>query len=193
MRRLKVLEHLSLDGVIQSPGSAEEDPSGGFRQGGWIGPYADEGLGAALRAQMEGPFDLLLGRRTYDIWAPFWPLHAEDWPAAQRATKYVATRSGSAHRWEPCVFLDGDIPARVRALKEEEGPELHLWGSGALLQTLLAADLVDEFWLLLYPLTLGPGKRLFGAGTLPASFRLKETRVAANGLMLLDYERVRKD
>jgi dihydrofolate reductase len=189
MRKLMVLEHISMDGVIQSPGGPEEDTSGGFAYGGWIAPYADEVIGTALRKQMNMPLDLLLGRKTFDIWASFWPQHADEWPGVNTATKYVASNTMTSHEWQPSVFLGGDIPKKVADIKQEQGPEIHVWGSGNLLQTLLKHDLVDAFWLMIYPITLGGGKRLFADGTIPAAFKVTESTVGSTGVILVKYER----
>ncbi len=189
MRRVVVLEHISLDGVIQAPGGPDEDTSGGFAYGGWIAPYADPHLGQALRRQMNAPFDLLLGRRTFDIWAPYWPSHADEWPGANTATKYVASNTMTAHDWQPSVFFGGDIAGKVSQIKQQPGPDLHVWGSGHLIQTLLQHDLVDTFWLMIYPLTLGAGKRLFAGGTIPAALKVTESQVTPRGVMIVNYER----
>jgi len=189
MRKLIVLEHISMDGVIQAPGGPEEDPSGGFAYGGWISPYSDEILGTALRKQMNSPFDLLLGRKTFDIWEPFWPQHADAWPGVNTATKYVASNTRTSSQWQPSVFLNGDIPEKVAKIKGQPGPDLHVWGSGNLLQTLIKHDLVDVFWLMVYPITLGGGKRLFADGTIPAAFRVTESLVGSNGVIVVNYER----
>jgi dihydrofolate reductase len=189
MRKLMVLEHISMDGVIQSPGAPEEDTSGGFEHGGWIAPYSDEVIGTALRKQMNMPFDLLLGRKTFDIWASFWPQHADEWPGVNTATKYVASNSMTSHEWQPSVFLGGDIPEKVADIKRQQGPDIHLWGSGNLLQTLLSHDLVDAFWLMIYPVTLGGGKRLFADGTIPAAFKVTESTVGSTGVIVVKYER----
>ncbi len=189
MRKIIVLEHISLDGVIQGPGGPNEDTSGGFALGGWISPFDDDVLGAALRRQMNLPFDLLLGRKTYDIWAPYWPLHADAWPGADQATKYVASRTLTSGAWQPCVILNGDTAEKVARLKQTPGPDLHVWGSGNLLQTLMAHDLVDAFWLMIYPLTLGAGKRLFAEGTLPAAFKVTESTAGPSGVLIVNYAR----
>jgi dihydrofolate reductase len=189
MRKVIVLEHISLDGVIQAPGGPEEDTSGGFAYGGWIGPYSDEILGTALRKQMNMPFDLLLGRKTFDIWEPFWPKHADEWPGVNTATKYVASNARMSSEWQPSVFLNGDVAKKVAELKQGEGPDLHIWGSGNLLQTLMKHDLVDDFWLMIYPITLGQGKKLFAEGTIPAAFKVTETIVGSTGVILVNYER----
>lgn len=189
MRKIIVLEHISLDGVIQGPGGPEEDTSGGFTLGGWISGYSDDVLGTALKKQMSLPFDLLIGRKTYDIWAPYWPKNGQFWPNVNTATKYVASNTLSQADWQPSVVLNGDVAARVAALKQTEGPDLHVWGSSDLLQTLMSADLVDSFWLMMYPVTLGKGKRLFAGGTIPAAFKVSEGTVTPNGVVLITYER----
>jgi dihydrofolate reductase len=189
MRKISVLEHISFDGVIQAPGGPDEDTSGGFAYGGWSAPYADETLGTALSRQMNLPFDLLLGRKTFEIWASYWPQHADDWPGVKAATKYVASNTITSAAWQPSVFLDGDIAEKVARIKQQPGRDLHVWGSGNLLQTLLRHDLVDAFWLMVYPLTLGSGKRLFAGGAIPAAFKLTESLVAPNGVIVVNYER----
>jgi dihydrofolate reductase len=189
MRKVIVLEHLSLDGVIQAPGGPEEDTSGGFVYGGWIAPYSDPILGTVLRKQMNLPFDLLLGRKTFEIWAPFWPQHADEWPGVNTATKYVASNTMTLSDWQPSVFLDGDIAEKVAKLKQQQGPDLNVWGSSNLLQTLMKHDLVDTFWLMIYPVTLGGGKRLFAGGTIPAAFKVTESTVGSNGVIVVRYER----
>jgi dihydrofolate reductase len=189
MKRVIVLEHISLDGVIQAPGGPDEDTSGGFAYGGWIAPYSDAILGTALRRQMNKPFDLLLGRKTFDIWAPYWPHHADAWPGVNTATKYVASQTMTSSEWQPSVFLNGDIAVQVANIKQQPGPDLHVWGSGHLLQTLIKHDLVDAFWLMIYPITLGVGKRLFAAGTIPLAFKVTESQVTPNGVIVVNYER----
>jgi len=189
MRKVIVLEHLSLDGVIQAPGGPEEDTSGGFAYGGWIAPYSDEMLGTALRKQMNLPFDLLLGRTTFDIWEPYWPEHGDIWPGVNTATKYVASNTRTASEWQTSVFLSGDIAQKVSAIKQQPGPDLHVWGSGNLLQTLIKHDLVDTFWLMIYPVTLGSGKRLFADGTIPAAFQVTEGTVTPGGVIVVSYAR----
>ena len=189
MRKLTVLEHISIDGVIQAPGGPDEDTSDGFAYGGWAGPYSDEIIGTALRKQMNSPFDLLLGRKTFEIWASYWPQHADAWPGVKTATKYVASNTLTSHEWQPSVFLNGDIAEKVAEIKQQPGPEIHVWGSGDLLQTLMKNDLVDTFWLMMFPVTLGSGKRLFVDGSIPAAFKLTETLVAPSGVIVVNYER----
>ena len=189
MRKIIVLEHISLDGVIQAPGGPEEDTSGGFAHGGWISAHSDEILGKALRKQMNSPFDLLLGRKTFDIWEPYWPKHADAWPGVNTATKYVASNTLTSSEWQPSVFLNGNVAEKVVKLKEQPGPDLHVWGSSHLLQTLIKRDLVDTFWLMIYPITLGGGKRLFADGTIPARFKVTESTITPNGVFVVNYER----
>jgi dihydrofolate reductase len=189
MRKVIVLEHISLDGVIQAPGGPQEDPSGGFAYGGWISSFSDEILGTALRRQMNLPFDLLLGRKTYDIWAPYWPYHGDAWTGVNTATKYIASNTLRSGDWQPSVFLNGDIAEKVAQIKQQPGLDLHVWGSGDLLQTLIRHDLVDAFWLMIYPITLGAGKRLFASGTLPRVFKVTESIVTPSGVMIMNYER----
>jgi len=189
MRKVIVLEHISIDGVIQAPGGPEEDPSGNFAYGGWAGAYADEVGGTVLRNQMKMPFDLLLGRKTFDIWEAYWPKHADAWTGASTATKYVASNTRTSSEWQPSVFLNGDTAEKVAKLKQEQGPDLHVWGSGSLLQTLIKHDLVDTFWLMVYPVTLGAGKRLFADGTIPAAFKVTESIVSSTGVIFVTYER----
>ena len=190
MRKVVVLEHISLDGVIQAPGGPDEDTSGGFAYGGWVAPYSDAILGVALRRQMNLPFDLLLGRKTFDIWAPYWPHHGDAWPGVNAATKYVASNTLTSGEWQPSVFLSGDVAEKVSQIKQKPGPDLHIWGSGDLIQTLLKHDLVDTFWLMIYPITLGSGKRLFSNGTMPAAFKVTESTVTPKGVIVVNYERV---
>jgi len=189
VRKIIVLEHISIDGVIQAPGGPDEDTSGGFVYGGWISPFSDEILGTALRKQMNVPFDLLLGRKTFDIWAPYWPHHADAWPNVNKATKYVVSNTMTSSEWQPSVFLKGDIPEKVAKIKQQQGPDLHVWGSGNLIQTLIKHDLVDVFWLMVYPITLGVGKRLFANGTIPAAFKVTESKISSNGVIVVNYER----
>jgi dihydrofolate reductase len=158
MRKVNVLEFVSLDGVIQAPGGPEEDTSSGFAYGGWISPHSDSVVSTAIKKQMNLPFDLLLGRRTFDIWARFWPQHGDMWPAVNTATKYVASNTMTSHEWQPSVFLNGDIPDKITKIKQQEGPDLQVYGSANLVQTLMKHDLVDAFWLKIFPITLGGGR-----------------------------------
>ena len=189
MRKIIVLEHISLDGVIQAPGGPDEDTSGGFAYGGWISAYSDAILGTTLRKQMNLPFDLLVGRTTFEIWEPYWPQHADVWQGVNTATKYVASNTRTSSQWQPSVFLNGDIAEKVTKIKQQQGPDLHVWGSGNLIQTLNKHDLVDAFWLMIYPITLGVGKRLFADGTIPTVFKVTESQVTSTGVIIVNYER----
>lgn len=189
MRKVVVMEHLSLDGVIQGPGAAAEDTSGGFDRGGWIAPYGDEALGGLLGVLMARPFDLLLGRITYDIWAGYWPPQQPGWPQANEAIKYVASRTLGSGPWSTTVVL-GDVATEVGALRREAGRDLHVWGSSKLVQTLVAHDLVDELFLMVYPVVLGQGKRLF-ASTQLRDFWPVKTVVTGRGVVVTHYERAR--
>jgi dihydrofolate reductase len=192
MRRLIVLSFITLDGVMQAPGAPEEDPSGGFKYGGWTVGYFDDFGGSVMVEQMGHPFDLLLGRRTYDIFAGYWPKAAADDPIAQginKATKYVVSHRPVNVDWKTSVLIDGDVVAKIKKLKAEGGPELQVHGSGNLIQTLLKHDLVDEFWLKTFPVTLGTGKRLFADGTMPAGFKLLDSKISPSGVIVASYAR----
>ena len=189
MRKVNVLEFISLDGVIQSPGGPKEDTSGGFAYGGWTAPHADSVSGTAMRKQMNTPSDLLLGRKTFDNFASFWPQHYDIWPGVKTATKYVASNTMTSHEWKPSVFLSGDIADKITKLKQQQGPDLHVYGSANLVQTLLKHDLVDALWLKIFPVTLGGGKRLFAEGTIPAAFKVTESTVTPKGVIIVNYER----
>jgi dihydrofolate reductase len=193
MRKVIILSFITLDGVMQAPGASTEDTSGGFKYGGWTVPYFDESIGSVMTGQMARPFDLLLGRKTYDIFASYWPNHndAND-PIASginKARKYVASRSPLKFDWENSVQLGSDVVGEIEKLKSEDGPELQVHGSGNFIQTLLNHDLVDEFWLKIYPITLGPGRRLFAEGSIPAAFRLTKSSVTPAGVIVANYER----
>ena len=188
MRKVIVGAFVSLDGVMQAPGAPQEDPTGGFAYGGWVFPYWDEALDARMGALFEAPFDLLLGRRTYEIFAAHWP-YQED-PIAERfnaVTKYVATSSAEPLAWSGSVALRGDVPGEVARLKDDDGPNLLIQGSSVLIQSLLANALIDEFRLLTFPLLLGPGKKLFADGTVPAALRLADSEVSTTGVVMATY------
>ena len=189
MRKIIVLEPLSMDGVIQAPGGPEEDTSGGFAYGGWTAPISDEVLGMALNKQMNLPFDLLLGRKTFEIWSTFWPYHGDEWPGVNTATKYVASNTVTSSEWQRSVFLNGDIAEKIAKIKQQPGPDLNVWGSGNLIQTLIKHDLVDTFWLMIYPVTLGVGKRLFADGTMPMAFKVTESKITPSSVIIVNYER----
>jgi dihydrofolate reductase len=191
MRKIVVLSFISLDGVMQAPGGPEEDTSGDFKYGGWTVPYFDDFSGAVMGDQMSMPFDLLLGRKTYDIFASYWPNQSGDIPAGvfNKATKYVASASSPELTWENSVLIDGDVAANLKELKQQDGPMLQVHGSGNLIQTLLQNDLVDELWLKIFPVTLGKGKRLFAEGTMPAAFELTESKTSPSGVIIANYKR----
>ncbi|MEX1997344.1 MAG: dihydrofolate reductase family protein [Candidatus Andersenbacteria bacterium] len=189
MRKLIVLEFITLDGVMQAPGGPEEDTSGGFKYGGWTVPYFDEKTGEIMGKQMSKPFDLLLGSKTYDIFASYWPKHEDSWPGVNAVTKYVVSHEEKELRWGPAELITGDVVAKLQELKEGDGPDLQVYGSGNLIQTLLKHDLVDELWLKIFPITLGPGKRLFAEGTIPAAFKLTDSKVSPSGVIFANYER----
>jgi dihydrofolate reductase len=189
MRKVNVLEFVSLDGVIQAPGGSEEDRSDGFAYGGWMSPYSDAASNAAMQKQMNLPFDLLLGRKTFDIWAKFWPQHGSFWSGVNPATKYVASNTLTSHEWQPSVFLSGNIAEKISKIKQQPGRDLHVYGSANLVQTLLKHDLVDAFWLKIFPITLGSGKKLFADGTIPAAFTVTESTVTSKGVIFVNYER----
>jgi dihydrofolate reductase len=189
MRKIIVLSFVTLDGVMQAPGGPEEDTSGDFKYGGWTVPYFDEFLGTEMGKQMSGEYDLLLGRKTFEIFAGYWPHHENDWPGINSKTKYVASNTMAEHEWDNTVFLKGNAAEEIKKLKEQEGPDLQVHGSGELMQTLLKYDLVDEFWLKIFPVTLGRGKRLFGQGTVPAAFTLVESKTSPMGVIIASFKR----
>ncbi len=190
MRKLIVLSFISLDGVMQAPGGQEEDADGGFKYGGWTTPFWDEASHEVMLTQMGHDFDLLLGRKTFDIFAGYWP--TKEGPIADplnKANKYVATRSALKTEWKNSFRIEGDLAEGVRKLKSEDGPELQVHGSGNMIQTLLKNDLVDELWLKLFPVTLGTGKRLFADGAIPAAFELTECKATPMGVIVANYRR----
>jgi dihydrofolate reductase len=189
MRKIIVLSFISLDGVMQAPGGPEEDASNGFEYGGWVAPYfseADEAAGELMAKQMKSA-DLLLGRKTFDIFAGYWPGHADFWPGINDVTKYVMSYTMEKSDWKNSVFIKSVDD--IKKLKNSEGSDIQVHGSGNLVQTLLKHDLVDELWLKIFPITLGVGKRLFGEGTIPAAFTLTESLVTPNGVIFANYKR----
>jgi dihydrofolate reductase len=190
MRKLSVNTFLTLDGVMQAPGGPEEDTSGGFKHGGWSVNYWDDRMGQAMGEFMGKPFDLLLGRKTYEIFAAFWPNAKED-PAdiLNNSKKYVASRTLKSVEWQNSGLIQGDVGEQVAALKQESGPEIQVHGSGNLIQTLLKHDLIDEIQLMVFPILLGTGKRLFADGTVPAGLKLLESQTASSGVVIARYER----
>ncbi|GAB1443148.1 dihydrofolate reductase family protein [Ignavibacteriales bacterium] len=189
MRKIIVIEFISLDGVLQGPGGPEEDTSGGFKYGGWTFPYFDEFSGAVMEEQTKVPSDLLLGRKTYDIFASYWPEHGEGWPGVNEARKYVVSHKDFTPRWENTVLLNENAVEMLQKLKSEGGNDLKVWGSGNLCQTLFKHDLVDEMWLKIFPVTLGSGKRLFSEGTIPAAFKMTDNKVSPSGVIFVNYSR----
>jgi dihydrofolate reductase len=189
MRKVIVLEFVTLDGVMQAPGGPQEDTAGGFKYGGWVVPLSDERLGAIMSKQMAAPLDLLLGRRTYEIFASYWPAHESEWPGINSATKYVVSDARADSLWDNTVFIKDNVVEEIRRLKQQDGPDLQVYGSSQLLQTLFKHDLVDELWLKVFPITLGMGKRLFGEGTIPAAFKLTHSEATPRGVIIASYER----
>ena len=191
MRKLRVEAFLTLDGVMQAPGGPEEDNEGGFGFGGWLAPLWDEDLDRGqLEDTMGRPFDLLLGRRTYEIFAGYWPTAPDEarGKPLNDATKFVVSRSSPSLDWGPAELIDGDAARAVADLKETDGPDLQVFGSGNLLQTLIPTGLIDEYRLMTFPVTIGTGKRLFADGTVPATLRLAGSSVSANGVVIARYE-----
>ena len=178
---------------MQAPGGPDEDRSGGFKYGGWTVPYFDDFSGERMDEQMSMPFDLLLGRKTYDIFAGYWPQQDETTSSIARlfnkAHKYVASHNPQELAWQNSTVLHGDVAAQLKELKAQDGPMLQVHGSGNFIQTLLAHDLVDELWLKTYPVTLGGGKRLFAEGTIPAAFTLTDAKVSPKGVIFANYVR----
>jgi dihydrofolate reductase len=189
MRKIIVLTFVTLDGVMQGPGGPTEDTSGNFTYGGWTVPYFDELLGEVMTEQMSKPFDLLLGRKTFEIFASYWPYHEEEGAGINKATKYVASNTLTTHEWQKTVFLKGNVAEEIKKLKQQEGPDLQVHGSSNLIQTLLKQDLIDEFWLKIFPVTLGMGKRLFDQGTIPAAFALVSSKSSPSGVMIANFKR----
>jgi dihydrofolate reductase len=186
MRKIVLLSMVTLDGVIQAPGGPEEDPSGGFKYGGWVAPYGDE-VGGKFMERLMKPADLLLGRKTFQIWENFWPQHASEWPGINDVTKYVFSNTVAQSDWKPSVFLKS--VADIEKLKTTNGSDIKVWGSSKLVQLLLKHDLLDELWLMIHPLTLGKGKRLFDDGPIPAAFTLTESTVTKRGVIIANYKR----
>jgi dihydrofolate reductase len=189
MRKLIVLSFMTLDGVIQAPGGPGEDESGGFKYGGWVFTFFDEFVGNIMGEQMSNNADLLLGRKTFEIFASYWPDHETEWPGINQVRKYVASTTLSSHSWNNTVFLNENIVDQINKLKQQDGSDIQVHGSGNLIQTLLKNDLVDELWLKIFPITLGNGKRLFESGSIPARFSLLESKVSPNGVIIANYKR----
>ena len=196
MRKIIVLEFVSLDGIIQAPGGPKEDISGGFKYGGWMAPYGDKVLNKFLIKHMQ-PADLLLGRKTFEIFESYWPDHANEWPGINDVTKYVMSKTRKKSDWKNSVFLKSiadikklkNLPVRKQGSK---GFDIKVWGSSKLIQTLFENDLVDELWLKIFPLTLRKGKKLFDKGTIPAALKLIESKVTPSGVIIANYKRAGK-
>jgi dihydrofolate reductase len=186
MRKIIVISMITLDGVMQAPGGPEEDTSGGFKYGGWSAPYYDKASFKIMEKQM-APADLLLGRKTFEIFASYWPKHADNWPGINDVTKYVMSKTLKKSDWENSVFLTS--LSDIKKLKSSKGSDVKVWGSGQLIQLLLKNDLVDELWINIFPLTLGQGKKLFDGGAIPAGFKLIESSVAPSGVIIARYKR----
>jgi dihydrofolate reductase len=189
MKKIIVLEFITLDGVIQAPGGPEEDKSSGFKYGGWSAPYGDEVSGKILKKQMKAA-DLLLGRKTFEIWEAFWPEHADYWPGINDVTKYVLSKTIKKSDWKNSVFLKS--LADIKKLKKSNGSDIKVWGSSKLVQLLLKNDLVDELWLKIHPVILGKGKKLFDNGIIPAAFTVTESTVTPSGVIFINYKRAGK-
>jgi dihydrofolate reductase len=195
MRKLVALTFVTLDGVMQAPGGPQEDPSGGFTHGGWSAGYWDDFLGKVMSEQMKWPFDLLLGRKTYDLFAAYWPKAGANEPGGKElndARKFVVSTTLKKLDWANSTLISDDVVQEIRKLKEQNGPELQVHGSGNLIQTLLKNDLIDEFRLKIFPVTLGPGKRLFAEGTVPLGFELIDSKTSPKGVIVATYSRAGK-
>jgi dihydrofolate reductase len=190
MRRVIVLTFITLDGVMQAPGGHEEDKSGDFEYGGWSVPYFDDFMGAVMTEQMGGKYDLLLGRKTYEIFASYWPQHTKDWTQINNITKYAVSKTLKHPTWENTVVIK-DTNA-LKELKNSNGPDLQVHGSGNLIQTLFNNDMIDELWLKIFPLILGKGKRLFEDGAIAAAFKLTEFQTSPSGVIVASYNRAGK-
>jgi dihydrofolate reductase len=186
MRKIIVLSFITLDGVMQAPGGPKEDTSGGFKFGGWVTPYFDETSGKIMEKQLK-PSDYLLGRKTFEIFASYWPEHGDFWPSINERTKYVLSTTMEKSDWKNSVFLNNVDD--IKKVKISEGADLQVHGSGELVQILFKHDLVDELWLKIFPITLNKGKRLFGKGTIPAAFTLTENAVTQGGVIFANYKR----
>ena len=189
MRKIIVLSMITLDGVMQAPGGPKEDISGGFKYGGWVAPYFDEVYSKVMEKQLK-PADLLLGRKTFEIWEGYWPEHADFWPGINDGTKYVLSKTRKKSDWKNSVFLKSF--ADIEKLKNSKGSDIQVHGSGELIQLLIKNDVVDELWLKIHPLTLGKGKKLFDDGTIPAAFTLIESSVTSSGVIIANYKRAGK-
>lgn len=187
MRKIIVLTFVSLDGVMQAPGGPEEDLSNNFKYGGWTFPFFDDFMGKVMGEQMK-PADLLLGRKTFELFANYWPQRENQWPGINKVTKYVVSTTLKKTDWENTVIISNDVVGELKKLKQTKGLDLQVHGSSNLVQTLLKNDLVDELWLKIFPVTLGNGKRLFGEGTIPESFTLIKSEASPSGVIVANYK-----
>jgi len=190
MRKIIVTEMLTLDGVMQGPGGPGEDESGGFKYSGWSAPYGDEAGGEVVQKELAQNVDYILGKKTFDIWYPFWPQHADIWPGINKNTKYVMSKNKQKTDWQNTVFIDS--LEDIKKLKNSDGLDIQVWGSSQVVQLLLENDLVDELLLKIYPLTLGSGKKLFDTGTIPAAFKLTSSLTTSTGVIIANYKRAGK-
>ncbi|WP_431210180.1 dihydrofolate reductase family protein [Puia sp. P3] len=186
MRKIIVISMISLDGVLQAPGGEQEDPSGGFKYGGWSASYGDETFGKIMMEELKQT-DYLLGRKTFDIWESYWPHHADFWPGINEGSKYILSQSRDKTDWKNTVFLKS--AADIKKLKNTDGADVQVWGSSELIHLLLKHDLVDELRIKTYPIILGEGKRLFDNGSFPAAFTLTESHVTSKGVIIANYRR----
>ena len=187
MRKIIVLSMITLDGVMQAPGGSEEDTAEGFKYGGWSAPYGDEVGGKVVQKELKQTADYLLGRKTFEIWASFWPKHADIWPGINDGTRYVMSKTMKKSDWYNTVFLES--LEDIKKLKNSEGSDIQVWGSSKLIQLLLKNDLVDELWLKIYPVTLGTGKKLFDDGAIAAAFTLTDSLATPTGVIIANYKR----
>jgi dihydrofolate reductase len=195
MRKITVLSMITLDGVMQAPGGPKEDTTGGFKYGGWTAPYGDEAYGNAVQKELQQTTDYLLGRKTFEIWANYWPEHGDFWPGINEGTKYVFSKKMKKSDslitgWKTSVPIK--TVADIKTLKKSKGADIQVWGSSKLIQLLLKNDLVDELRLKIHPLTLGKGKKLFDNGPIPAAFTLVESSVTSTGVIIASYKRAGK-
>ena len=190
MRKIIVLSMITLDGVMQASGGTKEDRSGSFKYGGWVKPYGDEKYNIVVQKELKQPADYLLGRKTFEIWEPYWPKHPDFWPGINHGTKYVLSKTRKKSGWKNSIFLKS--VAAIKKLKRSKGADMQVWGSSQQVQLLLKNDLVDELRLKIHPLTLGKRKKLFDNGPIPAAFTLTETVVTASGVIIACYKRAGK-
>ncbi len=189
MRKIIVLSMITLDGVMQAPGGSKEDASEGFKYGGWVEPYGDKAYGKVVREELK-PAEYLLGRKTFEIWEPYWPKHADFWPGINDGKKYIISKTRKKSDWENSIFIKS--LADIKKLKRSRGTDLHVWGSAKLVQLLLKNDLVDELRLKIHPLILGKGKKLFEGGTVPTAFKLVKSIITTTGVIIAYYKRAGK-